>query len=547
MFNHKKKEDLINEQISDIFFRAGTETEENSESLDSSSVTPSANSKSHYIFFIVLAICCCFVVMVVIISRLSHPAGKNAHPDSGNTSISANLWHFDNPVSEYLGTHEVSAEILSGKSMISGNFTIENLKEANNDVAGISLDFDLRHLAADKRLGLDLDIKYRSANALSADVYMDNTALLFKIPTKSEKVFSVNYDKALGRLKEKELSPFVDNLLSEDIVKNLSGNWSDLYGGLDIISLYYYSIKDGYPKEYIKIAESITTSASNPDTYGNSGTTYTLTEEGFEALVKCILTVTFENEYLYRMVYPTLVYAAGHNLIQTPASGEPADLTTTMDDILFNLRSSASAFALAHKGDFSFTVWQNSEGLITGISCDNDIKISEQILDLNFNMVTQNDLNPLNNAKCTLTLGYDSAIFNMILERTSEDSDLKKVNDHFYCDINGENSIEINRLSEVDTTDNSFEYKFSIVTPNEADNFSVTCDGEFSNIAKGKSLDVLLNKLYINDGFSNLMTLSGKLLIRTDSVKVDKLIGTRYELTDMSEEELKKLFGIATK
>ena len=158
-------------------------------------------------------------------------------------------------------------------------------------------------------------------------------------------------------------------------------------------------------------------------------------------------------------------------------------------------------------------------------------------------METQNDKNPFDHAHCTLQLGYDSALLNMVFERTCEDDLSKKVNNHFYCDINGESAIELNHLAELDTEDHTFSYRFSLVTPDEADSFLVACDGTLSNIVKDKGFDLNIQKLYINDGFSNLMTLNGKLSVKAEQAKIDKLAGTRYELTDMSDSELKKLFG----
>lgn len=543
MFKHKKNEDLVNQQISDIFFKAGTANEEQALRASDSSLSSSSQQRSHILFFAVLALCCCFVVTVVVISHFSHQKKKN-RAFSEKVHVLNGLMDATDPVSDYLGLQTLGREVMSGSARMTGNLSMENLKDAGSDVAGLTLDFDLKHAAINRQLGLDLTIKYRGANALSAKMYADNTALLFKIPSKSEKIFSLNYNKAENLLQEKTTSPYLKQLLSENILYNLSGDWTDYYGGTDIISLYYDTIKNAYPKDYQKILNSITATPAEPDSFGNACTIYTMSEEGFETLVKCILTATLENEHLYRIFYPTVLYVLNHHLLTLQDDDTQANTSTAFDDILFNLQSAASAFAMSHTGDFHFTVWQNGQGFITGILCDNDIKISEQILSLQMQMETENDPSPFDHAHCTLQLGYDTALLNMVFERTCEDDVVKKVNNHFYCDINGESAIEINHLAELDSEDHSFTYRFSLVTPDEADSFLVACEGTFENIIKENAFDLNIQKLYINDGFSNLMTLSGTLSVKAEKQKINKLTGSHYELTDMSDDELKKLFGI---
>ena len=56
--------------------------------------------------------------------------------------------------------------------------------------------------------------------------------------------------------------------------------------------------------------------------------------------------------------------------------------------------------------------------------------------------------------------------------------------------------------------------------------------------------DFDVNNFYLNDGFDNLITLKGKLNVSTGFTDIKKITRSDKELTYMSEDEIKKLFGI---
>ena len=439
----------------------------------------------------------------------------------------------------------------------------------------------MNHDAPAKELSLDASLNYRGAKAFSMESILTPKSFLFKIPDKSDKLFSVHFDSLRKRLfSGKTVDPddndsaYLEYLLSDQVLASLSGDWNGITGGTDLVTTYLETIRSTYPKDYKLILEHLKKEEAEPNVYGQPGITYTLEEEGVETLMKCIINATLEDKELYQRFYPFLYYLVSRDLIQIPEhSGENAadsdaaknngkktskEIATMVDDVLYDLRSAASAFAMAYSDSISVTIWHNELGMITGLKSVNEIKIEGNKVILQLIINTKNDLNPFDNTDILFSIRYASEELVLgISRRASDDTSIRSSN-HVMLRINGTDRLEIDSSQTLDPADLSYVISTNIISdavllPEQTDNngtnesgeskISFMCSGNFSNVSQGKGLDFHIKELYINEGFTNLLTLAGDLSCTTPS-EPKTLSGEKVELTEMSDEDLAKLLGL---
>lgn len=581
----RKKKDTWDDQISDLFFQ--------NVSPDPSHNPPDNHDlpkKKKTILISVAATLLIIISVAVLADKFEKKKNTNdGAPDSfifTNDSVFAGAINFDTPITEYLGTKNILYTMSAGYASVSGNITLENLKNAGNTISGMSLEFDLKHNAPNKVVSLNSSLMYRGEEALAIEAYLNTEALSFKVPKKSNKLYCVSFNRLKDNIQSEQSENltndfkinFIQNLLSTSGISKFCGDWTQIYGGSDIITLYLNAIKETYPKDYETILDNIIVEDAEPDSYQNPGKTYTITETGVETLVKCILTVTFENAELYNRFYPVLYYMIKNDLIHIPDSkttsvendtavvemnehnsngksqssdnnnDNTSDLSTAIDDLLYDIQSTALAFATVYSDSMSFTVWYNEHGMLVGLKGENDIHINNDVVSINVISDSKNESNPIDNSNTNLLIAYGNDSFEVQFSRRTERSDILESVNYISFNMNNKNKIEMHSTESLDTSDNEYEFDLDITSNEDSNtNISLMCVGNFSNIVKDNSFDFHIENMYINEGFSNLITVNGDLSVGTKKPDISKLSGEKSELTEMSAEELAALLGFSTK
>ncbi len=568
----RKKKNTWDDQISDLFFQNAT-PDEPSHQIQNTFNNPKKNRNT---ILTAVALACIMIAIVaffaVRLNKKKTSSGKNV-PDSfvyTNQSVLNGIINFDTPITEYLGTKDVMYAMSAGYASVKGDLSLDNIKNAGNTISGMSLSFDLKHNAPDKIVVLNSSLMYRGEEALAIQAYLNTEALYFKVPKKSDKLYSVSFGNLRSNLitnsmerSENEIdTDYVLNLLSTDNISKLCGDWTQFSAGADIVTVYLSAIKKTYPKDYQTILDNIIIEDAEADNFGNPGKTYTITETGVETFVKSFLLVTLENEELYNRFYPVLYYLIKNDMIHIPekesnenntsTSGSDdsnkTSIATAIDDLLYDIQSASLAFAMVYSDSLSFTAWFNNEGMLVGLRGNNDIRINNNTVSVNVIAESRNEANPIDNSNTVVLITYGEESFQFQFSRRTERNALLKSYDYISFILNNQNKIEIHSTQSLDTSDNEYEHNINIISSEDSNSqITLTCLGNFSNIVKGNSFDFHIENLYINEGFSNLLTSNGNLSINTNQPEITKPTGETKELTEMSSNELAALLGFSVK
>ena len=197
---------------------------------------------------------------------------------------------------------------------------------------------------------------------------------------------------------------------------------------------------------------------------------------------------------------------------------------------------------LVHEHDIRFTA-------LLGVVVDgNDIHINNDVVSINVISDSKNESNPIDNSNTNLLIAYGNDSFEVQFSRRTERSDILESVNYISFNMNNKNKIEMHSTESLDTSDNEYEFDLDITSNEDSNtNISLMCVGNFSNIVKDNSFDFHIENMYINEGFSNLITVNGDLSVGTKKPDISKLSGEKSELTEMSAEELAALLGFSTK
>lgn len=517
-------------------------------------INPKKKPKEKSMFLPIAAVCLILVIAVsavtfVLLSGRDKKTSLNDQP-----SLFEGLFNFQSPIEDYLGTENIEKEIISGKSELSGEFTLTNMPAAD-EYEGLNINYAFKRDADSKEMGLDIGAKYNNANILSANMYMNKDTLQFKIPSKAEDVFIIEFDKIIDKLEESWNNEdtsltesdrlILDKYLSKENIVAFLGDWAELSNNSDMFSTYVHAIEETYPEDYKKIVKGITTEKAPSDEYGNSGTVYTISEDSIELFVKRLLTVTLDNKELYSK-YGSLIDNPSSTFFITPnADDTDNEDGESLQNLRSNLDSISSAFAMFFNEDITFTVWKNKNGLLTGLESSTDINIAGEILTLEVEISSYNDTNPSDNMSMSLSLIYEDEFIDFNFDRTTAVGKELNISHTFSMNVSNETYLMMLFDETLDTTDNSYDcsVSMSISDEDEPMMLNILLSGKFEDLVKGKSYNLVIDSLSCVVDSENVFTMEGNAKVSTNDVSISAPKGTQTMLTDMSADEFDEWFN----
>lgn len=311
---------------------------------------------------------------------------------------------------------------------------------------------------------------------------------MFKIPTFNESVYTY----------------------SDKLFKNAFDSFNDT----DIISLYVYAIKETYPDDFKTIISGISSKNADADSYGNKGTTYTISEDSVKLFISKLITVTFDNKELFA------------NIESLYDKDEISDLKKQVEYVANNA-------AKAYSGDITFTVWKNKKGQLTNFNSNNSIEISGEVFNIDFSIESYDEINPADSMIFTLTITDSDNNFSIIYDRTKEVEDNTTYLSHDISVLSGYDSLlELNVAEDFNADSNDYNVEATLNTDT-----IIVLQGKFNNIQKGKSFDFDMTNFQVTQGYNNLIKLSGNLSLGTGKPKITKPSGSTVDINSLSDTE----------
>ena len=446
-------------------------------------------------------------------------------------SLLKKLIKFSTPVSDYLGGNKINNQILSGKSKIKGNVNLLNLKDSGKLLSKTSMDFTLQHNTPSKELAMDFSVDYGKKNALKKNCFMNSSNLFFKVPSNSDKVYSINFENADS------------SIISTGLFNSLSGDLSELTGHTDLISAYIYKIKENFRDDFHTILSGISITPAGPDSFNNSGFTIICDPSSVSTFLKDVLSISVKDDNFRKLITPMLYsYVSTHiqDFISADGLGDSDDI---INDILYDIESSSATISSIYTDPLTFTVWIKSDGNISNLKSDNTVHINGNTINFIFNISTMNEENSFDHSNTSLAIIYNGSQFNLNYNHGLEYTDVANVSDSFAYSLNGTDYFKLNKSETLNPKDGSYKLNTTLST-DAGKNLTFATEGKLDNVKAGESFDFDVNNFYLNDGFDNLITLKGKLNVSTGFTDIKKITRSDKELTYMSEDEIKKLFGI---
>lgn len=407
-------------------------------------------------------------------------------------SMLSSLFDFSSPMDDVLGIENLEEIINNGNYQIKGDMNVENLANTAS-LNGIVFDYEFLKNFKANAMALNLSASYNKAKILSLQSFLNEEALKFKIPAFSESVYS------------------------QDIPAGVKFN------SPGIISTYIYAIKKHYPDDFKSILEGITANSTDADSYQNAGTSYTISEKSIELFIYKALCVTFEDKEL---------------------ADEIKEMYSLSDEDFESIKDSIKDFdqiiSALYSGDISFSIWKNHNGLITKLQSSNEININDEIFNVDFTIDSYGDENPSDNMTISLYVDYNENKYIALYDRTTNRSDVTTTNDEFTFITNSETVLNLVSNQSFDTTTN--DYTLDITADFlDVEPLTFSLYGTFTNISKGKSFDLAIDNILINQGYNNVVNVSGNLSFTNKNEKIKAPSGSNVNIDDLSTEELNSL------
>lgn len=436
------------------------------------------------------------LILAVVVGGIAYILnnGKSSKKDSlaNKPSLFEGLFDFTSPVDSAIGSSELIANYNKCGSL-SSTITVDNIY-ADTDISGATLNATFNHNTASKQASLDADISYRGMKLYSLLSFFNDKKIMFKIPTFNESVYTY----------------------SDKLFKNAF----DSFNNTDIISLYVYAIKETYPDDFKTILSGISSNDTDADSYGNKGTTYTISEDSVKLFISKLITVTFDNKELFASI---------ESLYD---KDEISDLKKQAEYVAHNS-------AKAYSGDIAFTVWKNKKGQLTNFNSNNSIEISGEEFNIDFSIESYDEINPADSMIFTLTITDSDNNFSIIYDRTKEVEDNTTYLSHDISVLSGYDSLlELNVAEDFNADSNDYNVEATLNTDT-----IIVLQGKFNNIKKGKSFDFDMTSFQVAQGYNKLITLNGNLSLDTGKPKITKPSGSTVDINSLSDSEKYNLIG----
>lgn len=444
------------------------------------------------IFPVIIACLILAVVVGGIAYILNNGKSSKKDPLANKPSLFEGLFDFTSPVDSAIGSSELIANYNKCGSL-SSTITVDNIY-ADTDISGATLNTTFNHNTASKEASLDADISYRGMKLYSLLSFFNDKKIMFKIPTFNESVYTY----------------------SDKLFKNAF----DSFNNTDILSLYVYAIKETYPDDFKTILSGISSVNADADSYGNKGTTYTISEDSVKLFISKLITVTFDNKELFASI---------ESLYD---KDEISDLKKQAEYVAHNS-------AKAYSGDITFTVWKNKKGQLTNFNSKNSIEISGEEFDIDFSIESYDEINPTDSMTFTFSILGSDNNFSIIYDRTKEFEDNTTYLSHDISVLSGSDSLlKLNVAEDFNADSNDYNVEATLNTDT-----IIVLQGKFNNVKKGKSFDFDMTSFQVTQGYNKLITLSGNLSLDTAKPKITKPSGSTVDINSMSDSEKYNLIG----
>ena len=430
------------------------------------------------------------LILAVVVGGIAYILnnGKSSKKDSlaNKPSLFEGLFDFTSPVDSAIGSTELMANYNKCGSL-SSSITVDSIY-ADTDISGATLNTTFNHNTASKEASLDADISYRGMKLYSLLSFVNDKKIMFKIPTFNESVYTY----------------------SDKLFKNAFDSFNDT----DIISLYVYAIKETYPDDFKTILSGISSVNADADSYGNKGTTYTISEDSVKLFISKLITVTFDNKELFSSI---------------ESSFDKSEINDLKKQVEYVSKNAAKAYS----GDITFTVWKNKKGQLTNFDFYNSIELSGEEFDIDFSIESYDEINPADSMTFTFSILDSGNDFSIIYDRTKEFEDNTTYLSHDISILSGSDSLlELNVTEDFNADSNNYNIESTINTDT-----IIVLQGKFNNIKKRKSFDFDMTTFQVTQGYNNLIKLSGNLSLDTGKPKITKPSGSTVDINSLSDTE----------
>ncbi|MDY6328113.1 MAG: hypothetical protein SPL51_01375 [Lachnospiraceae bacterium] len=479
-------EDKVNDSKADASIEDNASNNINDNINERRNLAPKPVKTRKPIFPVVIA---CLILAVVVggIAYILNN-GKSSKKDSlaNKPSLFEGLFDFTSPVDSAIGSTELMANYNKCGSL-SSSITVDSIY-ADTDISGATLNTTFNHNTASKEASLDADISYRGMKLYSLLSFVNDKKIMFKIPTFNESVYTY----------------------SDKLFKNAFDSFNDT----DIISLYVYAIKETYPDDFKTILSGISSVNADADSYGNKGTTYTISEDSVKLFISKLITVTFDNKELFSSI---------------ESSFDKSEINDLKKQVEYVSKNAAKAYS----GDITFTVWKNKKGQLTNFDFYNSIELSGEEFDIDFSIESYDEINPADSMTFTFSILDSGNDFSIIYDRTKEFEDNTTYLSHDISILSGSDSLlELNVTEDFNADSNDYNIESTINTDT-----IIVLQGKFNNIKKGKSFDFDMTTFQVTQGYNNLIKLSGNLSLDTGKPKITKPSGSTVDINSLSDTE----------
>ena len=388
------------------------------------------------------------------------------------------------------------------------SFTLEEIsgeeldEELANTLAGIGFEVESNMDVEDKKMAGTLDINYGGSTYLSVEAGLADSLISLAVPQLFDGFISIDYDTILEDIKNNPMFADALSMVDESVFEEFTIDelWDafaesqnlDLESmGIDISDLTdaWESFEDAIEYTELKVKE-----ADLPkEVAAKSAYEIVITEDAYSDLIKEVASFIIDEVFEELNSNPT--FQAMNGYTEAPSEEEIDSVVADIADMV---------------GDIEITVAITKDGYLSYVYCEHTI----EEVDIELEAMFTGKKIPTDDIAIELTL----------------------VNDE-------EETATFTYDQTFDTKENTiaFEGKFEIEDDEEADGFSFSGEGEYSDVKKGEKYTFDLNffELDFSDIFS--ITVSGSMGIDTTDVDTDQPDGKEYSLFDMTQDEFTAL------
>lgn len=459
------------------------------------------------------------------------------------------------PMDDIFGYEELQNTIWKENTSIDVEVKLDDSSDANiKEMAGSGIEIHTKQDKKNKKSSFSIGADYNGMDLISADMYVDESKVMMAIPDLSGKVFLLNYaDDLEGQLKNSPvMGPIVEesgieiNALVE-YFQYVNQVYGQEKGGIVDAEALWNRYKEGsMAVEDLKTAMTVEKGEKSVFTVDGkevdcNGYQVVITKDALMQFLKVSSQFFMKDEdlkketleYITQIVRLTESLEGGSDYEgQTPdevMAETWTSMETSVDEMIQELEASL--------GDISMTVYVDKKGRLSALDAATTVTSTEgSVSDVKLHTELKGGSYLMENMDLVLTItadGEDSiATFTKIgsYDKKTLTSDMKldlKSNDYeFNIGYHGNFNVE------------NGDYEISLLfDDSEEEQFTLTSKGIVSNIVKGKSFDIALDRTSLEIGDGEMIGFSGSYSLKPLDTEISVVPGEELDILAATQED----------